>query len=127
MNVLLSGGAGYIGSHAALSLLDKGHNVHIVDNLSTGSKLLIPKNAKFTNCNINDESKISDLIRSHKFDLLMHFAGFIQVEESVQQPEKYFENNTNNAIKLFNTCNAKSVLPRPVLICALHRRNSSLW
>ena len=46
MNVLLSGGAGYIGSHAALSLLDKGHSVHIVDNLSTGSKLLIPKNAK---------------------------------------------------------------------------------
>ena len=104
MNVLLTGGAGYIGSHAALSLLDKGHNVHIVDNLSTGSKLLIPKNAKFTNCNINDESKISDLIKSDKFDLLMHFAGFIQVEESVQQPEKYFENNTNNAIKFFNTC-----------------------
>ena len=104
MNVLLSGGAGYIGSHAALSLLDKGHSVHIVDNLSTGSKLLIPKNAKFTNCNINDENKISDLIKSDKFDLLMHFAGFIQVEESVQQPEKYFENNTNNAIKFFNTC-----------------------
>ena len=104
MNVLLSGGAGYIGSHAALSLLDKGHSVHIVDNLSTGSKLLIPKNARFTNCNINDESKISDLIKSDKFDLLMHFAGFIQVEESVQQPEKYFENNTNNAIKFFNTC-----------------------
>ena len=104
MNVLLSGGAGYIGSHAALSLLDKGHSVHIVDNLSTGSKLLIPKNAKFTNCNINDESKISDLIKSDKFDLLMHFAGFIQVEESVKQPEKYFENNTNNAIKFFNTC-----------------------
>ena len=104
MNVLLSGGAGYIGSHAALSLLDKGHSVHIVDNLSTGSKLLIPKNAKFTNCNINDESIISDLIKSDKFDLLMHFAGFIQVEESVQQPEKYFENNTNNAIKFFNTC-----------------------
>ena len=104
MNILLSGGAGYIGSHAALSLLDKGHSVHIVDNLSTGNKLLIPKNAKFTNCNINDESKISDLIKSNKFDLLMHFAGFIQVEESVQQPEKYFENNTNNAIKFFNTC-----------------------
>jgi len=104
MNVLLSGGAGYIGSHAALSLLDKGHSVHIIDNLSTGSKLLIPKNAKFTNCNINDENKISDVIKSDKFDLLMHFAGFIQVEESVQQPEKYFENNTNNAIKFFNTC-----------------------
>ena len=104
MNVLLTGGAGYIGSHAALSLLDKGHNVHIIDNLSTGNKILIPKNAKFTNCNVNDESKISNLINSDKFDLLMHFAGFIQVEESVQQPEKYFKNNTSNAIKLFNIC-----------------------
>ena len=48
MNVFLTGGAGYIGSHAALSLLDSGHNVHIVDNLSTGNESLIPKNAKFT-------------------------------------------------------------------------------
>ena len=46
MNVLLSGGAGYIGSHAALSLLDKGHSVHLVDNLSTGSKLIILQNEK---------------------------------------------------------------------------------
>ena len=104
MNVLLTGGAGYIGSHAALSLLDAGHDVHIIDNLSTGNETLIPKNAKFTNCNINDDMVISDLIQSNKFDLLMHFAGFIQVEESVKNPEKYFENNTNNAIKLFKIC-----------------------
>ncbi len=104
MNVLLTGGAGYIGSHAAISLLDSGHHVHIVDNLSTGNEKLIPNNAKFTNCNINDEKIISDLIQSNKFELLMHFAGFIQVEESVKYPDKYFENNTNNAIKLFNIC-----------------------
>ena len=104
MNVFLTGGAGYIGSHAALSLLDSGHDVHIVDDLSTGNEKLIPKNAEFTNCNINDEKVISALIQSNKFDLLMHFAGFIQVEESVKYPEKYFENNTDNAIKLFNIC-----------------------
>ena len=104
MNILLTGGAGYIGSHAALSLLDDGHKVHIIDNLSTGNEMLIPKSAEFTNCNINNEEVISNLIQSNKFDLLMHFAGFIQVEESVKQPEKYFENNTNNAIKLFNIC-----------------------
>ena len=104
MNILLTGGAGYIGSHAALSLLDSGHKVHIIDNLSTGNEMLIPKSAEFTNCNINNEEVISNLIQSNKFDLLMHFAGFIQVEESVKQPEKYFENNTNNAIKLFNIC-----------------------
>jgi len=104
MNILLTGGAGYIGSHAALSLLDRGHKVHIIDNLSTGNKILIPKSARFTNCNINNEEVISNLIQSNNFDLLMHFAGFIQVEESVKQPEKYFKNNTNNAIKLFNIC-----------------------
>jgi len=104
MNILLTGGAGYIGSHAALSLLDSGHKVHIIDNLSTGNEILIPKSAKFTNCNINDEVVITNLIQSNNFDLLMHFAGFIQVEESVKQPEKYFENNFNNAIKLFNIC-----------------------
>ena len=104
MNILLTGGAGYIGSHAALSLLDNGHKVHIIDNLSTGNEMLIPKNAKFTNCNINNEKVISNLLHSNKFDLLMHFAGFIQVEESVKKPKKYFENNTNNAIKLFNIC-----------------------
>ena len=104
MNVLLSGGAGYIGSHAALSLLDAGHNVHIIDDLSTGNESLIPKNAFFTKCNINDEEVISELIKSNSFDLLMHFAGFIQVEESVKYPQKYFDNNTENTIKLFETC-----------------------
>ncbi|MDC3075455.1 UDP-glucose 4-epimerase GalE [Pelagibacteraceae bacterium] len=104
MNVLLTGGAGYIGSHAALSLLDSGHNVHIIDDLSTGNEVLIPNNAQFTNCNINNEKIVSEILKSKKFDLLMHFAGFIQVEESVKYPKKYFENNTNNSIKLFNVC-----------------------
>jgi len=104
MNILLTGGAGYIGSHAALALLDDGHKVHIIDNLSTGNEKLIPNSAKFTNCNINNEEVISNLIQSNNFDVLMHFAGFIQVEESVKQPEKYFENNTDNSIKLFNIC-----------------------
>ena len=104
MNFLLTGGAGYIGSHAALCLLDAGHNVHIIDNLSTGDEWLIPKNAEFTRCNIDDEENISSILNSNNFDVLMHFAGFIQVEESVKFPEKYFKNNTENAIKLFKIC-----------------------
>ena len=80
MNFLLTGGAGYIGRHAALSLLDAGHSVHIIDDLSTGNKSLIPKNAYFTKCNINDDKIISKIIKSSKFDILMHFAGFIEVE-----------------------------------------------
>ena len=79
MNFLLTGGAGYIGSHAALCLLDAGHNVHIIDNLSTGDEKLIPKDAEFTRCNIDDEENISSILNSNNFDVLMHFAGFIQV------------------------------------------------
>ena len=109
MNFLLTGGAGYIGSHAALSLLDAGHNVHVIDDLSTGNESLIPKNAYFTKCNINDEEIISKLIQSNKFDVLMHFAGFIQVEESVKNPKKYFDNNTENSTKLFETCKSNGL------------------
>ena len=104
MKILLTGGAGYIGSHAALSLIDSGHEVHIIDDLSTGNEILIPKNAEFTKCNISNQELISKILRSDKFDLLMHFAGFIQVEESVKYPEKYFQNNTENSINLFKTC-----------------------
>ena len=108
MNFLLTGGAGYIGSHAALSLLDAGHSVHIIDDLSTGNESLIPKSALFTKCNINNEEVISKLIQLNNFDVLMHFAGFIQVEESVKYPHKYFDNNTENATKLFENPYAES-------------------
>ena len=104
MEILLTGGAGYIGSHVALSLIDQGHNLTIIDNLSTGNKKILPKNINFINCNINDENKVSAILKNKTYDVLMHFAGFVVVEESVQNPKKYFKNNTNNAIKLFEIC-----------------------
>ena len=104
MNVLLTGGAGYIGSHVALKLIEEGHEVSIVDNLTTGSENLIPKQASFLKCNINNKEKISNLLKNNKFDAIMHFAAFIQVEESVKNPNKYFENNKDNTINFFETC-----------------------
>ena len=104
MKILLTGGAGYIGSHASLALLDAGHQVTIIDDLSTGNKKIIPSNASFMECNINDTSSVGELIQKENFDVLMHFAGFIQVEESVRDPKKYFDNNTINAKILFDTC-----------------------
>lgn len=104
MKILLTGGAGYIGSHTSLCLLDNGHQVTIIDNLSTGNKRLIPFNANFVECNIEDKKIIANLLQKEKFDVLMHFAGYIQVEESVSNPEKYFKNNTENAKILFDTC-----------------------
>jgi len=104
MKILLTGGAGYIGSHVLLSIIENKHEVIVIDDLSTGNKKLIPENIKLINTNINNSEKISNLLLEENFDLLLHFAGFIQVEESVQNPDKYFKNNTDNAIELFETC-----------------------
>ena len=104
MNILLTGGAGYIGSHVALNLLDAGYEVTIIDDLSTGKKNLIPSKAEFIHCNVDELEKIEPLLKAKKFTALMHFAGFIEVEESVSYPEKYFQNNTTNSIKLFDLC-----------------------
>ena len=63
MNILLTGGAGYIGSHTSLLLIDKGHEVTIVDNLISGNSKLVPKKANFINSDISDEKKIRDLLK----------------------------------------------------------------
>ena len=113
MKILLTGGAGYIGSHVLLSILEQGHKVVVIDDLSTGNKNLIPENIELINCNVNNEEKIGKVLQQQKFDILLHFAGFIKVEESVQNPKKYFINNTENAIKLFETCykhNLKNII-----------------
>ena len=104
MNFLLTGGAGYIGSNTCLALLDAGHQVTIIDNLSTGNKDLIPNKAKFIKCNINEINIVSDLLESNKYDAVFHFAGYIQVEESVSNPSKYFDNNSKNSEIFFNEC-----------------------
>tara|TARA_X000000368_G_C23013264_1_gene704533 strand:- start:308 stop:1279 length:972 start_codon:yes stop_codon:yes gene_type:complete len=113
MNILLTGGAGYIGSHVAINLLDAGYKVTIIDDLSTGHQQLIPKKANFIKANINDVNILDTILTKNKFDILMHFAGFIQVEESVKNPKKYFLNNTNNAKVLFDCCikhNLKNII-----------------
>jgi len=104
MEVLITGGAGYIGSHVALNLLDDGYKITIIDDLSTGNKNLIPSKAEFIHWNVDELEKIESLLKEKKFLALMHFAGFVEVEESVNYPEIYFNNNTINSIKLFNLC-----------------------
>tara|TARA_B100000029_G_scaffold510424_1_gene601862 strand:+ start:173 stop:1156 length:984 start_codon:yes stop_codon:yes gene_type:complete len=104
VNILVTGGAGYIGSHVALRLIEEGHQVSIIDNLITGNESLIPKEALFLKCDINNKEKITNLLNNHKYDLIIHFAAFIQVEESVKNPGKYFKNNRDNTIDFFKTC-----------------------
>ena len=103
-NILLTGGAGYIGSHVANLLIDKNYDVTIVDSLITGNKTLINPKAKFINCDIADTKNITEVLIDKKFDIIMHFAGLIRVDESVKEPEKYNEFNFEKAKVFLNTC-----------------------
>jgi UDP-glucose 4-epimerase len=104
MNVLITGGAGYIGSCTSNILLDQGHDVTIIDNLSTGNASLIPKKAKFYKSNIQDIKKVSKLLKNNNFDIIFHFAAFIKVEESMTNPKKYLKNNYENTKKFLSVC-----------------------
>ena len=103
-NILLTGGAGYIGSHVAHLLLDNGYNVSIIDSLITGNKLLVPKDASLEICDIADTHKTTQIIKNKKFAAVFHFAGLIRVDESVKYPKKYIESNYEKAKIFLNTC-----------------------
>ena len=100
--IMVTGGAGYIGSHTALELLDNGWKVIIVDNLSTGNRKLVPEQAIFYHVDINDSQAITDIIKKHSINAIMHFAGSVIVSESVGNPLKYYYNNTINSFKLID-------------------------
>ena len=104
MNVLLTGGAGYIGSHIALLLLDQNYKVTIIDNLSTGDKKLIPEKAVFYEIDISEIKEVKKIISENKFDIVIHMAAFTRVGESVLDPEKYYLNNYKKAKIFFDTC-----------------------
>ena len=103
-NILVTGGAGYIGSHVCHLLVDNGYNVTCIDSLITGNKKLIPKEVDLNIFDIDEKQKVSNLIRSKNFDLVMHFAGLIRVDESVEQPKRYRDFNFLKAKNFFETC-----------------------
>ena len=103
-NILVTGGAGYIGSHVTNLLIDKGYNVTVIDNLITGNKELVNKKANFINCDIADENIINNLLKTNKFEIVIHFAGLIRVDESLEQPERYNEFNFEKAKIFLDTC-----------------------
>jgi UDP-glucose 4-epimerase len=92
--VLVTGGAGYIGSHAVLALLDAGWPVVVIDNLVTGFRWAVPDAAVFAQGDIADQALVGRLIGEHGIGAIIHFAGSIVVPESVENPLKYYENNT---------------------------------
>ncbi|MEO0092144.1 MAG: UDP-glucose 4-epimerase GalE [candidate division WOR-3 bacterium] len=91
--VLVTGGAGYIGSVTSKLLIENNYEVIILDNLTTGRINAIPPGAEFIKGDIGDIGLLRKVFKKYKFDCVMHFASLISVEESIKNPEKYFKNN----------------------------------
>ena len=100
MNILVTGGAGYIGSATAEALLKAGHSVTVYDSLVTGHQAAVPQGAQFVHANLDDTHSLAEVLTSTKFDAIMHFAAFIEAGESMKDPGKFFRNNFTNSLQL---------------------------
>jgi len=98
--ILVTGGAGYIGSHTVRELLKNGYEVLVIDNLSSGKLQNIPEAAQFLEGDLADTNFLKDVFASERIYAVMHFAASIEVEESVREPQKYLHNNTLNTANL---------------------------
>ncbi len=97
MTVLITGGAGYIGSHMVLELVDAGERVVVLDNLSTGFRWAVPEQASLVVGDTGDQSLVARLIRQHRIEAIIHFAASVVVPDSVRDPLGYYLNNTANS------------------------------
>ena len=100
MNVLVTGGAGYIGSHTVDRLLAHGDQVTVVDNLWTGHRQAVPDQVKFYEADVRDKAALKKIFDENDFDAVAHFAALTQVGESMKKPLFYFDNNTFGVISL---------------------------
>ena len=99
MNILVTGGAGYIGSHAVRLLQSAGHEVWVYDNLSYGHREAVPA-GKLIEGNVGDRERVTSALKQHSIDAVMHFAAFALVGESVAEPNKYYQNNVIETLNL---------------------------
>ena len=100
MPVLVTGGAGYIGSHMVLELLDHGEEPVVIDNLTTGFEWAVPAGVTLVTGDVGNIDLVCDVIADHAIDTIVHFAGSVVVPESVDDPLKYYRNNTGNSRNL---------------------------
>jgi UDP-glucose 4-epimerase len=107
MNVLVTGGAGYIGSHACVELIQAGHEVMVLDNLSNGHAAVLQRIARiagrtpdFAKTDVRDTGALREVFARHRFDAVIHFAGLKAVGESVEKPLEYYDNNVQGALSL---------------------------
>ena len=103
-NVLITGGAGYVGSHVAEIFLKKNKKVYLVDNLSTGHKKLINKKTKFFKLDIANKLKIKEIIKKYEIDSIIHLAANLIIGEGQKKPKKYYKNNVLGTKKLLEAC-----------------------
>ena len=109
MTVLVTGGAGYIGSHMVLALHDAGEKVVVLDNLSTGFRDAVPEGVTFVEGDFGNEALVRDIFRQHSVDAVAHFAAKIVVPESVSDPLAYYLNNTAKARNLIASAVAENI------------------
>lgn len=109
MSVLVTGGAGYIGSHAAHALAAVGEDVVVLDTLDTGVRAFVPRDARFFQGSAGDSALVAKIVRDCKIDAVMHFAGSIVVPESIERPLEYYRNNTAVTLALLESCVAQRV------------------
>ncbi len=103
MNVLVVGGAGYIGSHCVRQLQAAGHRPVVMDNLVFGHRAAVDPTIPFYDCNLGDPEPVAKILREEAIELVMHFAAFAYVGESVTEPRKYYENNFVATLRLLET------------------------
>jgi UDP-glucose 4-epimerase len=109
MNVLVVGGAGYIGSHCVRQLIGAGHRPVVLDNLVFGHRPAVAKEIPFYDDNLGDEAAVGAILEKEKIDVVMHFAAYAYVGESVSEPLKYYFNNVSATLHLLNVMLAKGV------------------
>lgn len=100
MNILVVGGAGYIGSHCVRQLIAQGHHAVVLDNLVYGHMEALPQGIAFYNADLGDQDAVKAILKNEKIDIVMHFAAFAYVGESVTNPIKYYNNNLIATLRL---------------------------
>lgn len=103
MNILVTGGAGYIGSVTAEALIQAGHSVTVYDSLVTGHRAAVPDESNFIEADLADSHTLVETFIKNKFDAVMHFAAFIEAGESMKDPGRFYQNNFTNAMTLIET------------------------
>src|SRR5574342_511985 len=103
MNILVTGGAGYIGSATAEALIKAGHSVTVYDSLITGHRKAVPQGVTFIEADLSDSHALAKTLTDQKFEAVMHFAASTEAGESMKEPGRFFHNNVVNSLALIET------------------------